>query len=171
MQEENEANCAQMNEDFAARTADVRADYEKQIAELKAQFEVDKLALIADKDAEKERLREDMQAQIDELKRMLEEEKLNMGAAGQRRENELLGQIEEMRKELEVRHQRIIVIDENQKILTNQVQERDNKIAALQHEITDLKAKIERLESDLFDATQSGDAAMNDLRELLRKTQ
>jgi chromosome segregation ATPase len=36
MQEENEANCAQMNEDFAARTADVRADYEKQIAELKA---------------------------------------------------------------------------------------------------------------------------------------
>jgi hypothetical protein len=31
---------------------------------------------------------------------MLEEEKLNMGAAGQRRENELLGQLEEMRKEL-----------------------------------------------------------------------
>jgi hypothetical protein len=63
-------------------------------------FEQEKLELIAEKDAERERLRQDMQDQIDELKRMLEEEKLNMGAAGQRRENELLGQLEEMRKEL-----------------------------------------------------------------------
>jgi hypothetical protein len=45
-------------------------------------FEREKLELIAEKDAERERLRQDMQDQIDELKRMLEEEKLNMGAAG-----------------------------------------------------------------------------------------
>ena len=37
-----------------------------------------------------------MQARIDELLRLIEEEKNNMGAAGKRREEELLGKIAEL---------------------------------------------------------------------------
>ena len=50
-----------MNQDFAAKLAEVRDDYERQIQELKALFEQQKIELIAEKDAERERLREDMQ--------------------------------------------------------------------------------------------------------------
>lgn len=41
-----------------------------------------------------------MQAEIDRLKALLEDEKQNMGAAGKRREDELLGEINALRKEL-----------------------------------------------------------------------
>ena len=41
-----------------------------------------------------------MQRQIDDLKRQLEEEKQNMGAAGKRREDELLGEVAKLRKEI-----------------------------------------------------------------------
>ena len=41
-----------------------------------------------------------MQAQIDELLRQLEQEKLNMGAAGKKREEELLSQIEALKKQV-----------------------------------------------------------------------
>ena len=41
-----------------------------------------------------------MQAQIDELQRQLEQEKLNMGAAGKKREEELLSQIEALKKQV-----------------------------------------------------------------------
>lgn len=41
-----------------------------------------------------------MQHEIDELKRMLEEEKQKMGAAGKAREEELLATIAQLRKEL-----------------------------------------------------------------------
>ena len=41
-----------------------------------------------------------MQSVIDDLKRLLEEEKQNMGAAGQRREDELLKEIANLKREL-----------------------------------------------------------------------
>ena len=44
-----------------------------------------------------------MQLIIDELKRQIEHEKENMGAAGKRRENELLGMLEELRREMKQR--------------------------------------------------------------------
>ena len=76
-----------------------------------------------------------------------------------------------MRKELAIRHQRIIALEESERNLQGTLSERENKIQALEHEISDLKDRIKQLESELFDATQSGDAAMNELREQLRKTQ
>ena len=56
--------------------------------------------LSAKKDEEREVLRVQMQSIIDDLKRMLEEEKQNMGAAGKRREDELLKEIANLRKDL-----------------------------------------------------------------------
>jgi len=46
--------------------------------------------LAQQKDAQKEQLRSEMQAKIDDLQRLLEEEKLKMGEAGKKREEELL---------------------------------------------------------------------------------
>lgn len=57
--------------------------------------------LAAKKDGEKETQRAQMQSLIDDLKRMLEEEKQNMGAAGKRREDELLREIANLKKELQ----------------------------------------------------------------------
>lgn len=54
----------------------------------------------AKKDEEREVLRVQMQSIIDDLKRMLEEEKQNMGAAGKRREDELLKEIANLKKDL-----------------------------------------------------------------------
>ncbi len=45
-------------------------------------------------------MRVGMQREIDELKRQLEEEKQSMGAAGKRREDELLNEIAKLRKEM-----------------------------------------------------------------------
>ena len=42
-----------------------------------------------------------MQSEIDDLKRKLDEEKQNMGAAGKRREDELLKEIANLKKELQ----------------------------------------------------------------------
>ena len=57
--------------------------------------------LAAEKDSERESLRSQMQSEIDDLKRKLEEEKQNMGAAGKRREDELLKEIANLKKELQ----------------------------------------------------------------------
>lgn len=48
------------------------------------------------KDEEREQTRSELQARIDELLRQIEEEKQNMGAAGKRREEELLAKIAEL---------------------------------------------------------------------------
>lgn len=42
---------------------------------------------------------------------------------------------------------------------------------SLEHEISDLKDRIASLEADLEKANASGDSAINDLREQLRKAQ
>ena len=52
------------------------------------------------KDEEKEALRADMQRTIDQLLAQIEAEKQNMGAAGKKREEELLAKIESLRKDL-----------------------------------------------------------------------
>ena len=56
--------------------------------------------LAQSKDQQREALRGEMQTQIDDLLRQLEQEKLNMGAAGKKREEELLSQIEALRREI-----------------------------------------------------------------------
>ena len=53
-------------------------------------------SLTVQKDQEREGLRSEMQARIDELLRLIEEEKQNMGAAGKKREEELLNKIAEL---------------------------------------------------------------------------
>ena len=52
-------------------------------------------------------MRQEMQKQIDDLKRLLEEEKQKMGAAGKAREEELLAEIASLRKQLADRAARI----------------------------------------------------------------
>ena len=58
-------------------------------------------SLAAEKDSDREKLRSQMQSVIEDLKRQLEEEKQNMGAAGKRREDELLKEIANLKKELQ----------------------------------------------------------------------
>ena len=70
-------------------------------------------SLAAEKDSDREKLRSQMQSVIEDLKRELEEEKQNMGAAGKRREDELLKEIANLKKELQSTSQ--IVEDLKQK--------------------------------------------------------
>ena len=59
------------------------------------------------KDQEREGLRSQMQDRIDELLRLIEEEKQNMGAAGKKREEELLNKIAELQAVIEKREGQI----------------------------------------------------------------
>jgi uncharacterized coiled-coil DUF342 family protein len=52
-------------------------------------------------------MRTEMQKQIDDLRKLLEEEKQKMGAAGKAREEELLAEIASLRKQLADRAARI----------------------------------------------------------------
>jgi hypothetical protein len=56
-----------------------------------------------------------MQLIIDELKRQIENEKENMGAAGKRRENELLGMLEELRREMKLKIEQISKLEASEK--------------------------------------------------------
>ena len=58
-----------------------------------------------------------MQLIIDELRRQIEHEKENMGAAGKRRENELLGMLEELRREMKQRIDQIVKLEQSEKLL------------------------------------------------------
>ena len=64
-----------MENDFEARINALKIEYEQKMGELSSQ-----------KDQEREDLRAEMQARIDQLLQQIEDEKQNMGAAGQRRE-------------------------------------------------------------------------------------
>ena len=66
-----------------------------------------------------------MQLIIDELKRQIENEKENMGAAGKRRENELLGMLEELRREMKLKIEQISKLEASEKQLQLAVKERD----------------------------------------------
>lgn len=103
MQIDNELNVQSINERHQVNIAQLRDDYAKQIADLHADYARRMQELAAAKDAEKEKLRIEMQLIIDELKRQIENEKENMGAAGKRRENELLGMLEELRREMKLK--------------------------------------------------------------------
>ncbi len=93
-----------------------------------------------------------MQIIIDELKRQIENEKENMGAAGKRRENELLGMLEELRREMKLKIELISKIEASEKQLQLAVKERDETIERLRGEIADLTAHNKRLEDELFRA-------------------
>lgn len=92
------------------------------------------------KDAEREKLRQEMQLVIDELRRQIENEKENMGAAGKRRENELLGMLEELRREMKLKIELIGKLETSEKQLQLTVRERDETIEKLRGEIADLTA-------------------------------
>ena len=68
---------------------------------MKTKYEAMLASLAAEKDTDREKLRSQMQSVIEDLKRQLEEEKQNMGAAGKRREDELLKEIANLKKELQ----------------------------------------------------------------------
>ena len=74
----------------------LREEYEAKLEKLRQELE-----------ARQEQMRQDMQRQIDDLQRLLEEEKMKMGAAGKAREDELLAEIANLRKELADRAARI----------------------------------------------------------------
>lgn len=61
-------------------------------------------------------MRQEMQDKIDELKRLLDEEKQKMGAAGKLREEELLREIDNLRKQLA---EKALKIDELQQTLAD----------------------------------------------------
>ena len=85
-----------------------------------------------------------MQQQIDDLLRLLDEEKQNMGAAGKRREDELLNEIANLRRELADRAARI---DE----LKGTLEERDTTITQITSQREDLKAEVKSLLEKIAD--------------------
>ena len=109
-----------------------------------------------------------MQLIIDELKRQIEHEKENMGAAGKRRENELLGMLEELRREMKQRIDQIVKLEQSEKLLQQTIKERDSTILQLQKEISDLNSIVKQLEDDLNKSLQSGDQTTKKLRETLK---
>jgi chromosome segregation ATPase len=87
-----------------------------------------------------------MQKQIDDLLKLLEDEKQNMGAAGKRREDELLNEIGNLRRELAERAARIDELKITAEARETTIKERDTLIAELQATIKALEAKILDLE-------------------------
>ena len=96
--EEHKQEIEKLENGFISEKSLMEQDFEKQISELTAQYEAKLVQLSEQKENEKIRQREDLQKIIEELKQLLEEEKQKMGAAGKAREEELLGQIEALRK-------------------------------------------------------------------------
>ena len=94
-----------------------------------------------------------------------------MGAAGKAREEELLGQIEALRKQLSDKDQYIDTLAKTIADLEKDVKERDGLISQRDEQISQLEEKIRRLEQDLESATQSGDEAMKALRDQLKRLQ
>lgn len=88
-----------------------------------------------------------------------------MGAAGKKREEELLAKIEALRKDIGYRDTSIAqhlatIEDQNQKI--NQL---NDEILALKKAIEDLNSKIQDMQAQLDKAHESGDEATNALRQ------
>lgn len=105
-----------------------------------------------------------MQTEIDRLKALLEDEKQNMGAAGKRREDELLNEINSLRKELASRAQRIDELKLECDRLVGTVAQRDQQIGDLLAQLQGLKDIVGRLEEELRQAQQSGDQGVQSLR-------
>ncbi len=110
-----------------------------------------------------------MQSEIDDLKRKLEDEKQNMGAAGKRREDELLKEIANLKKELKNTNQIVEDLKQKNSLLQDKITEQDKTIEDLQNQIQQLNLKIARLEQELEKALMSGDQITQQLRDQLRK--
>jgi uncharacterized coiled-coil DUF342 family protein len=78
--------------------------------------------------------------------RLLEEEKQNMGAAGKKRENELLAEIANLRRELAERAARIDELKAQGEKMERTLSEREAQIEELKAVIRGLEAKIADLE-------------------------
>ena len=114
-------------------------------------------------------MRLEMQQQIDDLKRLLEEEKMKMGAAGKAREEELLSEIANLRKQLGDRAARIDELKETLADKENIIVQRDATIEELQNQIRELESQILVLKEQLTQAQASGDQVLQDLRDKLKK--
>ena len=89
-----------MTETHGQEKRALEADFQGQLGNQAQSYEVKLNDLGQMKDGEREAMRIELQKLIDELKRQIEEEKMNMGAAGKRREEELLGEIQRLKEQV-----------------------------------------------------------------------
>ena len=75
----------------------MKSEHETQVSEQITMHAQDRMELGQQKDAQREELRTEMQLTIDNLLAQIEAEKQNMGAAGKKREEELLAKIQALR--------------------------------------------------------------------------
>jgi len=94
-----------------------------------------------------------------------------MGAAGKRREEELLGQIAALQREIKERDSSIADYEGQVKTLQELVKMKQHEIAEQVKIISDLQSKIAELEKKLHSAMQSGDEATQALRRQLQEVQ
>ena len=91
-----------------------------------------------------------------------------MGAAGQRREQELLAQIAALEKTIRERDNQIGDFEQQVAALREQIKMKEDDIQQHLKTIADLEAKIANLEDKLANAMQSGDEATQALRKKLQ---
>ena len=169
--EEHKQTIEKLENGFLSEKSLMEQDFQKQINDIRDEYEV-KLRELADtKENEKETQRVELQNIIDELQALLQEEKQKMGAAGKAREEELLGQIASLRKQIDDKDQYIDTLAKTIADLEKEIKNRDGTIEERNREISQLEEKIRRLELELDQATLSGDEATKNLRDQLKRIQ
>lgn len=91
-----------------------------------------------------------------------------MGAAGKKREEELLAQITSLEQQMRERGNTIADFEGQVSALREQLKMKEADISEHEQTIADLRAKIADLEQRLNQAMQSGDEATNQLRKELQ---
>jgi chromosome segregation ATPase len=91
-----------------------------------------------------------------------------MGAAGKKREDELLAEIAKLRQELATRASRIDELKTEVEQRDTTITERDRTISELEARINQMTEQIANLEKELAQAQQSGDSIVSDLRKQLQ---
>ena len=94
-----------------------------------------------------------------------------MGAAGKRREEELLAQIAALEAANSDKEKEIKSYEARVEALNEHIRMKEQDIKGLEEEIANLQAKIADLESQLNSAMQSGDEASKALRKQLQELQ
>ena len=94
-----------------------------------------------------------------------------MGAAGKAREEELLAEIANLRKQLADRAARIDELTETVAEKDGVIAEKGARIAELEAQILELKAQIANLQEQLTQAQSSGDQVVTELRDKLKRLQ
>lgn len=141
------------------------------MSDLSDQYEMRLIELGNVKEREKEQQRQELTQIINELKSLLEQEKQKMGEAGKLRERQLLGEIDQLKKQLDDKDAYIATLAKTIANLEKDVKQRDGTIAEHLEKIASLESKIRTLEEKLSLAMESGDQAMNNLRAQLTRLQ